>query len=61
MRDGSLWTASTAYKRAAPKCVWRKVGGPLTNSIAFVLFYVGVLIITFIAGYIAWMCLKPQK
>lgn len=37
------------------------MGGPITNTIAFLLFYVGVLIITFIAGYIAWVCLKPQK
>ncbi len=37
------------------------MGGPITNIIAFLLFYVGVLIITYIAGYIAWVCLKPQK
>jgi len=36
-------------------------GGPVTNTIAFLLFYVGVLLITGIAGYIAWACLKPQK
>jgi len=37
------------------------MGGPITNIIAFLLFYVGVLAITFMAGYIAWVCLKPRK
>jgi len=36
------------------------MGGPITNVIAFLLFYVGVLLIIWIAGYIAWTCLKPQ-
>ncbi len=37
------------------------MGGPITNIFAFLLFYVGVLTIIWIAGYVAWVCLKPQS
>ncbi|MCK5771515.1 hypothetical protein [Algiphilus sp.] len=34
-------------------------GGPWTNTTAFFLFYVGVLLIMVITAAIAWRCLRP--
>jgi len=35
-------------------------GGPITNTIAFLTFYVGVLIFMFVAAYIAWKALTEK-
>lgn len=34
-------------------------GGPITNQIAFFLFYIGVLLVMVIMAMIAWRCLRP--
>ena len=36
-------------------------GGPVTNHLAFFLFYVGVLGAMIVPAIIAWRCLRPQK
>ncbi len=35
-------------------------GGPLTNTIAFLMFYVGVFIFMFTVAYIAWKALRGK-
>ena len=36
-------------------------GGPLTNHLAFFLFYVGVLGAMIVPAVIAWRCLRPEQ
>lgn len=36
-------------------------GGPLTNNMAFFLFYVGVVAVMVIMALIAWRCLNKEK
>ena len=36
-------------------------GGPITNHIAFFLFYVGVVGVMVLMAIIAWRCLRPSK
>jgi len=35
-------------------------GGPLTNSLAYLLFVVGIIAIMSVTAVIAWRCLKPS-
>ena len=36
-------------------------GGPITNQMAFFLFYVGVLGAMIVPAWIAWRCLRPSQ